>query len=121
MEIRNIICVTCPRGCPVEVTLEDGKVTAVRGNSCKRGYEYAVNEVTAPVRMLTSTVRIKGGVIPMLPVKTAAPIPKGLLLKAMQDVNAVVVQAPVHVGDVVLKNIMNTGIDLVAARDVARA
>ena len=121
METKNIICVTCPRGCPIAVTLEDGIVTAVSGNACKRGHEYAINEVTAPVRMLTRTVRVKGGVIPMLPVKTAAPIPKDLLLKAMRDINAVIAQAPVCVGDVVLANVMGTGVDIVAARDVAKA
>ena len=77
MEKRELICVACPLGCPITVTLdENGAVTDVKGNTCKRGEAYAHTECTNPTRMLTTTVRVEGGNAYVVPVKTANPIPK---------------------------------------------
>ena len=114
MAIRKMICITCPRGCHLEV---DTETLAVRGNSCPKGAEYGKNEVTDPRRVLTSTVRLEG--VPgacRLPVKTAAPIPKGLLMQAMAALDAVTVTAPVAVGQVVIHDLLGTGVDLVACK-----
>ena len=114
MAIRKMICITCPRGCHLEV---DTETLAVRGNSCPKGVEYGKNEVTDPRRVLTSTVRLEG--VPgacRLPVKTAAPIPKGLLMQAMAALDAVTVTAPVAVGQVVIHDLLGTGVDLVACK-----
>ena len=102
MAIRKMICITCPRGCHLEV---DDETLQVRGNTCPKGEEYGRNEVTDPRRVLTSTVRIEGAAHCRLPVKTAAPIPKPLLLKAMDALAEVTVKAPVHVGDLSLIHI----------------
>ena len=112
--IRKMICITCPRGCHLEV---DTDTLAVRGNRCPKGEQYGKTEVTDPRRVLTSTVRLEG--VPgacRLPVKTAAPIPKGMLLAAMDALNGVTVTAPVVVGQVVLSDIAGTGVDLVACK-----
>ena len=114
MAIRKMICITCPRGCHLEV---DTETLAVRGNSCPKGAEYGKNEVTDPRRVLTSTVRLEG--VPgacRLPVKTAAPIPKGLLMQALAALDAVTVTAPVAVGQVVIHDLLGTGVDLVACK-----
>ena len=77
MENRDLICIGCPLGCPLTVTIENGEVTAVAGNTCPKGDAYARKEVTNPTRIVTSTVCVEGGVAPMVSCKTASDIPKG--------------------------------------------
>ncbi len=118
MKTKELICVSCPIGCAVTVTLDDNnEVISVTGNTCKRGDSYARQECTHPERMLTSTVKVTGSRLPVVPVKSAKPVPKELLLDCMQEINRVTVQAPVHIGDVVLANILNTGVDIVATNN----
>lgn len=114
-EDRNITCVVCPAGCNISVRIEDGKVVSVSGNRCKKGADYACAECINPVRTLTSTVRVTGGIRLMLPVKSDRPMPKGLLLECMKHINRCTVQAPVKIGDVVIENLLDTGINIVAA------
>ena len=114
MEKRELTCINCPMGCQLTVTIEDGAVTAVTGQTCKRGEVYAHTEVTAPVRTVTTTVRISGGRVPMLSVKTAAPVPKSAVPAVLKALKAVTVTAPAHIGDVVLPNVAGLGVDVVA-------
>ena len=119
MEKRDLICVSCPIGCAITVELDDnGQVISVTGNTCKRGDSYARQECTRPERMLTSTVKVEGGRLPVVPVKSSVPVPKEMLFDCMSEINKVTVKAPVKIGDVVLKNILNTGADIVATNDV---
>ncbi|MBO7681230.1 MAG: DUF1667 domain-containing protein, partial [Clostridia bacterium] len=95
---RNLICVACPRGCPVTVTLNEvNEVISVTGNSCPRGDTYARAEVTHPERSLTSTVKVTGGKAYIVPVKSSRAIPKELLLSAMKEINKASLPAPVHI------------------------
>ena len=115
---RNLVCIACPIGCPIEVELNDaGEVLGVTGNTCPRGEAYARTEVTHPVRSLTTSVKVEGGVHPVVPVKTAAPIPKEKMFDCMQVLNAVTLQAPVAIGDVVVKDICGLGVDVVATNN----
>ena len=111
---KNLVCVSCPLGCPIEVEIENGEVISVTGNTCKRGDAYARTEVTHPVRSLTSTVKVNGGVHPVVPVKSAGPVPKELMFDCMKVINSASVDAPVKIGDVVVENILGTGVDIVA-------
>ncbi|MCR5348217.1 MAG: DUF1667 domain-containing protein [Bacilli bacterium] len=111
---RDLTCIICPRGCALHI---DGELN-VTGNACPRGAAYAKQEVTDPRRTLTSTVKCRGKLFRVCPVKTALPIPKDKVSPAMDEVNAVEILPPVHIGDVVIKNIAGTGIDLVATRDI---
>ena len=115
MEKRNLVCICCPMGCRMEVTLDGGKVIEVTGNTCKRGYNYAVDECTNPKRTITTTVRTAKGAV--LPVKTAEAIPFGKMTEAMGEISRVVAPTPVKIGDVVLRNVCGTGIDVVATRN----
>lgn len=118
MEKRDLVCVSCPIGCAITVELDDnGQVLSVTGNTCKRGDSYARQECTHPERMLTSTVKVEGGRLPVVPVKSAKPIPKELLFDCMIEINKVTVQAPVKIGDVVLENILGTGVNIVATNE----
>lgn len=119
MAKRDLICVSCPIGCAISVELSDsGEVLSVTGNTCKRGESYAKAECTHPERMVTSTVKVEGGRLPVVPVKTSAPIPKELIFKCMQEINKVTLTAPVNIGDVIIKNVLGLGVDVLATNEV---
>jgi CxxC motif-containing protein len=115
MEKIEMICINCPLGCNLTVT-RDGDDISVTGNTCKRGATYAVNELTHPVRTLTTTVAIGNREGKYLPVKTAKPISKSKLFEAMKLVNAAKATAPVRIGDVIIPDMLGEA-DLVAAAD----
>ena len=113
--IKSFICISCPIGCALTVDVDN---LIVSGNKCKRGQVYGINEVTNPVRTITTTVKIEGGTHKVVPVKTQNPIPKNLNMECMKVLNRVTVKAPVKVGDVIVENILNTGINVVATREM---
>lgn len=114
--MKELICIVCPKGCRLQVDEEHGY--AVTGNSCPRGAEYGRNELLHPTRVLTSTVRVQGGLHRRLPVKTTAPIPKELIFEAMDTLNEVHLTAPVHLGQVVIHDLLGTGVDVVSTREM---
>ena len=113
----TITCISCPMGCQLTVTIEDTYVKNVAGASCNRGKDYAKTEIINPVRMVTSTVPIRGSNLKMISVKTQKPIPKGLIFDILKSLIGVEIQAPVRIGDVVVKNVCDTGVDIVATRN----
>ena len=121
MENRDLICIGCPLGCPLTVTIENGVVTEVKGNTCPKGDAYARKEVTNPTRIVTSTVVVEGGVAPMVSCKTAADIPKGKIFDVTEALKDVKAQAPVAIGDVLLADVAGTGVDIVATKNVEKA
>ena len=118
MTTRELTCVVCPAGCRITVTLEDGAIVKIEGNTCLRGKTYAESEVTHPVRTLTSTVRIETGTgVFMLPVRTDRPIPRESLFDAMKLVRAYRAKAPVRTGDKLIENFIEEGTCLIACKD----
>lgn len=111
----HLICIVCPRGCALCVDTEKKTVT---GNTCKRGETYGLAEVTNPVRVLTSTVKINGVSNEMLPVRTKSAISKRLLLDAMKQIDALEVTLPVAMGQTLIENIAGSGVALVASRTI---
>jgi CxxC motif-containing protein len=120
LETRNLICIGCPMGCPLTVRMENGQIT-VTGNTCKRGADYGQKEVTNPTRIVTTTVRVEGGASPMVSVKTATDIPKGKIMDCIAALKGVTIKAPVSIGDVILHNAADTGVDILATKNVAAA
>jgi CxxC motif-containing protein len=116
MANKELICINCPRGC--HLTIDDQ--LNVTGNFCPRGAIYAKQEVTNPTRTVTSTVRISGAELPLCPVKTAQPIPKGKMSEIMASINGVSLMAPVRIGQVVIANVCGTGIAVVATRNMEK-
>ncbi|MDI9486268.1 MAG: DUF1667 domain-containing protein [Bacillota bacterium] len=117
--LKHITCTVCPLSCDVVLELgKDGEILSLSGNKCKRGEVYAAKEHTAPERTLTSIVRVAGGVHPVLPVRTSRPIPKDKLREGMLEVAKISAQAPVAMGDVIVKDFLHLGVDLVATRDL---
>lgn len=117
--IRDLTCIGCPLGCAITVTMNDNEVVSVAGNTCPRGDAYARKEVTNPTRIVTSTVRVQGGVAPMVNVKTASDIPKEKIFDCAAALKDVVATAPIHIGDVILSNVADTGVDIIAAKNIA--
>lgn len=118
MGIRNLTCIGCPMGCPLTVKLEDTEVISIEGNSCKRGAVYGKKEVTNPTRIVTTTVRVSGGTEPVVSVKTKEDIPKDKIFACIRAMKEITVPAPVHIGDVILRDVAHTGVDMIATKNV---
>ncbi len=114
---EKVICVTCPKGCTLWVTREGQNVLEVQ-NGCKRGHEYAKQELVDPRRMVASSVRVKGGLHPLLPVYTSAPFPKPHIPELLSLLRKVEVAAPVGLDQVILENVFETGINVHASREM---
>jgi CxxC motif-containing protein len=121
METREITCIGCPVGCLVKVGIDNGGILKIEGFTCARGEAYARKECTNPTRIVTSTVLVENGVLSVLPVKTATDIPKGKIFDCMRQLKGLKVKAPVKIGDVILRDVAHTGVDIVATRDVEAA
>ena len=124
IETLQFNCTTCPSECLLTVEVErdvNGSVAAIHsvtGNRCPRGDKFAHQELSCPMRVLTTTVAVSGGDEALLPVRTAEAIPLALHAQAMDLIRGVVVDAPIRMGEVVLPNLLKTGIDLVASMDI---
>lgn len=114
---QTITCISCPVGCRMTVITENGQFVSVTGNTCKRGATYAQQECTAPQRMVTAAIPVQGASAP-LSVKTRTPIPKEKISACMRALSDTAVTAPVHAGDVVLANVCDTGVDVIATKSV---
>lgn len=126
IETLQFNCTTCPSECLLTVEVErdvNGSVAAilsVTGNRCPRGDKFAHQELTCPMRVLTTTVAVSGGDEALLPVRTAEAIPLALHAQAMDLIRGVVVDAPIHMGDIILPNLLDTNINLIASMDIDR-
>ncbi len=127
IETLQVNCTTCPSECLLTVKVErdaDGTVAEVRsvtGNRCPRGNKYAHQELTCPMRVLTTTVAVSGGDEALLPVRTSEAIPLTLHAQAMDLIRGLIVKAPIRMGDVVLEDLLDTSINLIASMDINRA
>lgn len=118
IESRELICIGCPLGCPLTVEMKGTEVVSVTGNTCPNGDRYARKEVTDPRRTVTSTVRVLGGSVPVVSVKTAQDIPKNKIFDCMQELATIRVKAPVQEGDVIVSNIADTGVPVIATKEI---
>ena len=118
MEERKLICINCPLGCSLTVTLNEGEVISVTGNTCPRGEAYGRKECTHPTRIVTSTVRVSCGTLPVVSVKTASDIPKEKMKECVRQLKQLTLTAPVHIGDIVLENAAGTGVPVIATKNV---
>lgn len=114
---RKLTCINCPFGCSLTVTIEEDKIS-VSGNRCKRGEAYGIKEVTNPTRTVTGSVRVKGGELPLVSVKTVPEIPKEKISEVMQEIHGCTICAPVSIGDIIISNVAGTGADIVATRNL---
>ena len=113
---RNMICIGCPMGCDLTVEVENGAAVSVSGNNCAVGKRYAETEISAPTRMVTSTAKAENGT--PVPVKTKAPVPKDKIFDVTAAIKAAKVTLPVAIGDVIVENAAETGISIIATKNV---
>ena len=119
MKKVNLICIGCPLGCPLTAEMEGSQVVSVSGNTCANGEKYAHRELTNPTRIVTTTVRVLGGRQNTVCVKTASDIPKGKIFDCVRALKDLEVPAPVALGQVILSNVADTGVDVIATRQVS--
>ena len=119
MEKVNLVCIGCPLGCALTAETEGKEVRSVSGNTCKIGDQYARKELTNPTRIVTSTVRVTGGTLAMVSVKTACDIPKEKIFACIQALQAIDIPAPVTIGQVIIEDVAGTGVSVVATKNVA--
>ena len=119
MERKELISIGCPLGCNLTVEMDGGQVVSVNGNTCKRGDDYARKELTDPRRIVTSTVPVAGGNLPVVSVKTASDIPKGKIRECLCALKGVTLTAPVQIGDVIVENVADTGVDVIATKSIS--
>ena len=115
---KEIICTVCPMGCHIRVTGEGDRIDSIAGFSCKRGETYGRNEFSHPVRILTSTVKLVNGAEALLPVRSETPVPKELMAECIEELRKITVKAPVRRHDVILPDILGTGIDIISSDTV---
>ncbi|MBQ1483570.1 MAG: DUF1667 domain-containing protein [Erysipelotrichaceae bacterium] len=115
----KLICINCPRGCHLEAE-QDGDKIKVTGNACPRGYTYAYNEMTHPLRTLTSTVEVESKDQRRLPVISSSPLPKGRIMDVMKELKGVKTKAPVKMGDVIVADVLGLGVDIIASKSIVK-
>ena len=116
----ELTCIGCPIGCSLNVEMIGSDVINVTGYSCKKGKEYAQKEVTNPTRILTSVVRVNGGDMPVVSIKTENDVPKYKIEECIKALKNVEVDAPIKIGDVLLQNVAETGVNIVATRNIRK-
>lgn len=115
--MKELICIGCPMGCRLQVDSDGKTIHSVSGNECARGEQYAHDEILAPRRMVTSLIAVEGRRIP-LSVRTRTAIPKALIFDCLRQIRQIKITPPIHIGDVIMANILDTGVDLIATREL---
>ncbi|WP_341875973.1 DUF1667 domain-containing protein [Defluviitalea saccharophila] len=118
MEKRELTCIGCPMGCTLLIELDENDQIRVTGNACKIGETYAIKECTNPTRIVTTTVKVRGGKHPTVSIKTDKDIPKDKIFDCIKALKDLTVDAPINVGDIIYENILGTGVNMVATRKI---
>lgn len=117
---RHFVCVVCPIGCEIDVVHDDGRIISMEGNKCERSAEFVTQELIEPMRILTTTVRIQGSRWPVIPVRTDKSVPRRLFPRIMRQLRGINLRAPVNMLDVVVRDVLGTGANVIATRTVTR-
>lgn len=115
-EIHELICIACPVGCQIKAQVRQDKIISIEGNQCKRGEIYTQDEIFRPARVVTSTVRVQDAALPVVPVRTAEPVPKKSIGAILQELAQVTVIAPIEFHQIIAHDIAGTGVAVVASR-----
>lgn len=117
--MKQLVCIGCPRGCRLTIDEKDGEYI-VTGNTCPRGKEFAISEMTAQKRTICSTVKTVFSDVPVLPVRVSDDIPKEKIFDVMREINAVTLKERIGRGDAVIKNVLGLGVDVIATSDLLK-
>lgn len=113
----TITCIKCPLSCEIDIVKKDNELS-VKGHTCPQGEQYAMDEFTNPQRVLTTTVCVQGGVLPVVPVRSEAPLPKSAIKECVHILSTITVKAPITCGDIIVKDILDTGVSIIASRNL---
>lgn len=117
--LREFTCIICPNGCDIEVELEkDGTILSISGEGCMGGVNYVKQELSDPHRTIASLVPVKGGELPLVSVRLNRPVPKNRIFDVMAEIRKASLSAPVKSGDIVIRNILGLGSDVIATKDI---
>ena len=121
MEAKEMVCIVCPVGCRMTIVEDKTRDTGynVTGHTCKRGPIYAVKELSNPTRLLTSTVKISGGLLPRIPVRTDKEIPKDMIFQVMKVINKIELTAPIKLGQVLAEDVLGLGVNIISSKSVS--
>lgn len=117
--IREFTCIICPNGCEISATIENGEVLKTSGSSCKKGVEYVVQEIKAPKRTISSSIKVIGGDLPLVSVRLTDYIPKEKIFEVMDEIKKIEVEAPTHIGQIVIENVLGLGSDVVITKNIS--
>lgn len=121
MKTREIVCIVCPNGCRMNVSIdEQNRVTQVTNALCRNGRAYAENEIQSPMRSLTSTIKVTGGTFPLVSVRSDKPIPKEKIREAVERLRALELSAPVEFHQVVVTDILGTGANIITTKQIGK-
>lgn len=118
MEQRELTCIGCPKGCLITVTMDRNEISEITGHTCRMGEDYARKEILAPSRIVTSLIRVHGGELPVVSVKTKGDIPKDKIFDVVSELKKITLEAPVALGEVLIADVCGTGVDIVATKQV---
>jgi CxxC motif-containing protein len=119
-EKKHFVCVVCPIGCEIDVVHDGSKIISMAGNKCEKSEEFVIQELIEPMRILTTTVRIEESRWPVIPVRTDKSVPKRLFPRIMRQLRRVKLQAPVNMLDVVVRDVLHTGANIISTRTMLR-
>ncbi len=117
-EKKEITCIICPIGCKILVNKKGDYVEICKGNKCKKGIDYAKNEALDPRRVLTTSVLVEDGEWPLVSVKSSRPVPKDKIFDVLRKIKKVKIKAPVEIGKIIIKNVADTGIDIISTKSI---
>lgn len=117
---KKYTCIVCPNGCEISVDLEMDEIIDIRGAACKRGKEYAEQELKNPMRTIASSVAVKQGILPLASVRVNKPIPKDKIFEVMNEIKKIQILAPVSVGDVVIADVLGLGSDVIITKNIEK-
>jgi CxxC motif-containing protein len=120
MDEKNITCIICPIGCKIFVKTDGKQIAIIEGDICKKGIDYAKSEALDPRRMLTTSVLVKDGESPLVSIKSNRPVPKDKLFPILRQIKKITINAPVVSGQIIIKNVLNSGVDIVATKTIKK-
>ena len=115
---KEITCIICPIGCKILVKTDDTSFEILNGNKCNKGIDYAKSEALDPRRLLTSSILVENGEWPLVSVKSSKPVPKEKILVVLREIKNKTVSAPVKSGQIIIKNVAKTGIDIISTKTI---
>lgn len=117
---KKITCIVCPIGCKILVDLDGKQIKNLEGNKCKQGIDYAINEALDPRRMLTSSIFVIGGNWPLVSIKSSQPVPRDKVNQVLKEIKKIKVKAPIKLGQIILTNVANTNINIIATKSIEK-